>query len=91
LIALKAEDEAVKCWLNIAKNSTNLLKFLVDDTLDYFQIRSGKFQIKKSPVKIPELIDQCFDLITIQMSQKGLQKVIQIDPSLVEVDFMFDR
>jgi len=57
LIEFKTEDETVRSWLRIAKNSTNLLMFLVNDTLDFFQIRSGKFQIKKSPVKIPDLVN----------------------------------
>lgn len=43
LIELKITDETLKSWLKIAKNSTNLLMFLVNDTLDYFQIKSGKF------------------------------------------------
>lgn len=30
-------------WLEVANNSTNLLLFLVNDTLDHFQIKSGKF------------------------------------------------
>ena len=37
LLQIKIEDdeEALK-WLRIANNSTNLLLFLVNDTLDYF-------------------------------------------------------
>ena len=32
-------------WIRIANDSTNLLKFLVSDTLDYFQIKSDKFTV----------------------------------------------
>lgn len=68
LIELKSTDENVKSFLKIAKNSTNLLMFLVNDTLDFFQIKFNKFKEKKSNVKIAEMIEQCFDLISIQMT-----------------------
>lgn len=28
-------------WIRVANNSSNLLLYLVNDTLDYFQIKSG--------------------------------------------------
>ena len=31
-----AEDPNCTKWINVANRSTNLLKFLVNDTLDYF-------------------------------------------------------
>lgn len=38
------ELQQTKKWVKIASNSTHLLSYLVSDTLDYFQIKSGKFQ-----------------------------------------------
>lgn len=52
---------------------------MVNDTLDYFQIRSGKFSQKPVQFKINDIVDFSFDLISIQMSKKNLQKVIEID------------
>lgn len=43
LILLKETDQTIRNWINIANSSTNLLLFLVNDTLDFFQIKSGKF------------------------------------------------
>ena len=91
LIELKTEDETVRSLLQIAKNSTDLLMFLVRDTLDLFQIRSGRFEIKKQPVKITDLVGQCFDLITIPMTQKSLTKVEEIDDCLRDCEFLFDK
>lgn len=69
LIELKVKnlDPNLLKWLKIARASSNLLLYLVNDTLDYFQIRSGKFKIKNGNVNINELIAQCFELIKIQM------------------------
>ena len=39
MIELKITDKEVLKWLKIADCSTNLLMYLVNDTLDYFQIK----------------------------------------------------
>ena len=36
LIENKTTDSQLKTWLRVANNSTNLLLYLVNDTLDYF-------------------------------------------------------
>lgn len=36
MIESKTQDEKLLKWLKIATHSTNLLQFLVNDTLDYF-------------------------------------------------------
>ena len=79
MIELKVDDPVVLSWLKIARSSSNLLLFLVNDTLDYFQIKSGKFKIKNGPVNIKELVERCFDLIKIQMQQKNQEQILEID------------
>lgn len=71
LIEMKvAHDPNILHWLQIARSSSNLLLFLVNDTLDYFQIKSGKFKIKQSPCNLKEVAQSCLQLIQIQMQQK---------------------
>ena len=52
-------------WIRIAINSSKLLQFLVNDTLDYFQIKSGKFKMQESHFNIKELVEGTFELITV--------------------------
>ncbi len=52
-------------WLKIADSSTNLLLHLVNDTLDYFQIKSGKFDLKLSTFSVGDLIESAFGLVSI--------------------------
>lgn len=59
LIDMRTMDGPLKQYLQIAKNSTDLLKYLVNDTLDFFQIKSGKFKINKSQVKLQEMLEKC--------------------------------
>lgn len=67
-------------YINIATTSANLLYYLVCDTLDYFEIKSGKFAKKCDTFNLEKAVESAFDLIGIQMSQKGLHKVIEVDP-----------
>ena len=82
LIKNKVVDPELLRWLHIANNSTSLLTYLVNDTLDFFQIKSGKFSIKKYRFDVEEQVEKCFDLISDSMRQKRLIKYIDIDPSL---------
>ena len=65
LIEVKVSDSTILKWLKVANNSSNLLLFLVNDTLDYFQIRSGKFDKKDQPFTAKEIAETAFNLITI--------------------------
>lgn len=56
LIMLRETDEMVRSWIKIANNSTNQLLYLVNDTLDFFQIKSGKFQKKDAPFCLKDMV-----------------------------------
>ena len=67
---LGGENQIVLKWVRIANNSSNLLRFLVNDTLDYFQIKSGKFLMQMTEFNLIEMCEQTFELVTVQMEQK---------------------
>ncbi len=60
-------DEQLKKWVRIAINSTQILQYLISDTLDYFQIRSGKFRPEEEVLSLREIVKHAFELISIQM------------------------
>jgi len=64
LVVTKVTDPQIRKWLKTAQTSTNLLLHLVNDTLDFFQIKSGKFNKKESVCQLNEIIEDCFDLVT---------------------------
>ena len=61
----KIKNEQINKWLEITMNSCNLLMFLVNDTLDFFQIKSCKFSLKKKKFTLQKLIKNSFDLVRI--------------------------
>ncbi|CDW74726.1 multi-sensor hybrid histidine kinase [Stylonychia lemnae] len=91
LLEFRVNEPDLKQYLNIAKNSTDLLRYLVNDTLDFFQIKSGKFKIQKVMVKIKDMIEKCSELISFPMQQKKLQRIILIDQELQKHSFKFDE
>lgn len=91
LIEMKVKnDPSILSLLNIARSSSNLLLFLVNDTLDYFMIRSGKFKIKCSPCSISEVVQHCFQLISIQMTSKQQAQVSAIEECFTNELYVFD-
>ncbi|TNV85651.1 hypothetical protein FGO68_gene11967 [Halteria grandinella] len=91
LIEMKvSNDPDVLHWLQIARSSSNLLLFLVNDTLDYFQIKSGKFKIKQAPWNLKMVAESCFQLISIQMQKKQQEQVLDIDESFDNEEFIID-
>jgi signal transduction histidine kinase len=51
------QDKTLLKWLKVANMSTKLLLFLISDTLDLYQIKSGKFKTRKAPFNIQDLVE----------------------------------
>lgn len=49
-------DESQKKWLNIASTSASFLLSLVNDTLDFTQMKMGKFSLNFQEVDLYSLI-----------------------------------
>lgn len=67
LILQKELNSEVKEWTQIANYSTSLLNNLVCDTLDYLEIRSGRFKPNNSTFCLKKAMKEAFELITFQM------------------------
>lgn len=63
----------------------------MSDTLDYFQIKSGNFRVKSQNFNFKDLAEEVFDLIDIQISQKGLTREFCIDKRMEEETFVGDK
>lgn len=87
LIQTKVNDQQILEWLRITINSSAILQFLVNDSLDYFQIKQGKFKLKESAFTVKELVEEAFELVDIQMKHKGLRKEIQIEDTVTGLEY----
>ncbi len=65
-----------------ASTSTTHLLGIVNDLLDYAQIRHGQFTLAMQAVALPALIDHVFGTLRLQAQQKGLDYLCTTSPDL---------
>ena len=74
--------EAGSRYLQIMMNSASLLHFLVNDLLDLFRIRNGKFSKHETKIDIRQHLNELIDIFQLQASEKGLELVLFVDESI---------
>mmetsp|Transcript_44693 Transcript_44693/g.32739 ORF Transcript_44693/g.32739 Transcript_44693/m.32739 type:complete len:88 (+) Transcript_44693:342-605(+) len=63
LIEQELTDPVIKKYLQLSKTSALILQALVNDTLDYFQIKSGKFNFKPKEFRIQEVLEKSMGVV----------------------------
>ena len=71
-LAHYVQSEQGKKYLTIISNSALMLLYLVNDMLDLYQIKNGKFQKKESAVDIRESIQMLIDMFSVSTNSKGI-------------------
>ena len=54
------QDKLILYWVKIARSSTKQLIYLINDSLDFYQIKANQFNLKLFPTNIKELVDLSF-------------------------------
>lgn len=67
-----------------------MLLSLVNDLLDLYQIKKGKFTKRVKEIKITDFIDNIKSLIEIQMRNKNLTLLINMDEDEMPSTLKFD-
>eukprot|EP00347_Sterkiella_histriomuscorum_P024327 403331514 len=68
--------------LKIVKSSSKILLFLVNDLLDFTQIRNNKFRKNEKPCNIKETIKEAIDIIQLAVEEKGLSLLYKYDNNI---------
>lgn len=76
------KNEVASRFLKIILNSARLLHFLVNDLIDLFRIRNGKFSRLETRVELKSHLDELIDIFHMQASEKGLKLFLECDPIL---------
>lgn len=75
-------SELGKKFLRIVMNSAKLLNFLVNDMIDLFRIRSGKFEKNEATVDLKLALGELVEMFEIQALEKGLALTVTYDDTL---------
>jgi signal transduction histidine kinase len=70
-------DERGLRLLSIVENSSKILLFLVNDLLDFSQIRNEKFKKNEGEVNIKNSVQTALDIIKLAIYEKGLSLVFE--------------
>ncbi|CDW72665.1 multi-sensor hybrid histidine kinase [Stylonychia lemnae] len=78
-----------KRLLGIVNNSSKILLFLVNDILDFFQLKNGKFKIKLEKIEIRKPVLELIDMFLLVAKEKSIELKYEFDenlPKLLIVD-----
>jgi len=67
------------------RSSGDTLLALINDILDYSKIESDRMELEARPVNVRSVIEEAFDLVSQQASEKGLELVYTIGSSVPRI------
>ena len=70
--------------LNIIQSSTTMLQYLVNDLLDLYQIKNGKFKKNEQSAEIRKELLIVQEIMKIQCEKKNIGLEFIFDPSVPE-------
>jgi len=82
LIEQEPLSEAGNKYLQVARNTTNLALYLVNDLLDFSQIEAHSFKLAYENVEISKVIEECKLLYENEYTKKGLYLTSEYDSSV---------
>ena len=84
-ISLFVSSEQGKKLIKIVENSSKLLLFLVNDLLDYSQIKNGKFKKNEQPTDIRQAVTDLLDILRLAIEEKGLQLIFHCHDNVPQI------
>ncbi|MBF0545943.1 MAG: response regulator [Candidatus Riflebacteria bacterium] len=82
-LALKSEtNPKLRNYLEKILFSGNTLLTIINDILDFSKIEAGKLELESVEFRLDEVLDGIANIVGLQASQKGLEILFDIEPSL---------
>ena len=72
-------DDTGKRFLSIIKNSSKFMCFLVNDLLDFFQIKNGKFKQNLIWVNLNTSFKELIDMFSVGAQEKGIKVIYEVE------------
>ena len=69
-------------FLRSVLNCGNMLLSIINDILDFSKIEAGQLQLENIPFNLASVIEEMVDQFAFQTHEKGLELVLDIDPTL---------
>ena len=85
LIAEETISSQVRDYLTTLKSSAHILFELINEILDYTQIKSGRVQIKEDPFYVESTLREICSILEIKAKEKGLNFSLDISQDVPKI------
>lgn len=82
LLANTPLNEEQKDYLDTIRLSGESLLAIINDILDFSKIESGKMDLEEQALRISNVIEETFDLLSVKANDKGLDLLYFIEPNV---------
>ncbi len=82
LLEEQIKEPRLQSFVKTIHSAGNTLLMLINDVLDLSKIEAGKMKVEKTPVNMHELLVEVGNVFTMNIRNKGLDLVIDIDSSI---------
>ncbi|HMK35725.1 MAG TPA: PAS domain S-box protein [Desulfomonilaceae bacterium] len=72
-------------YVDIIKASGDSLLALINDILDFSKIEAGKFELKKVPFSLREVLGGTMESLAVQAEKKGLELAFRVSPEIPDM------
>ena len=84
LLNEQVTDSKLKSFTRTIQSAGNALLLLINDILDLSKIEAGKLDIEYDPTNPHTLLNEVASIFTMNLNNKGLDFVLDIDPAIPE-------
>eukprot|EP00347_Sterkiella_histriomuscorum_P016347 403353540 len=79
------KDNEGKKLLQVIRNSSKILLFLVNDILDFFQLKNGKFKSSLQETDVKESVNAIIDMFEIVANEKKIELNSEFDKNIPDL------
>lgn len=72
-------EEGLKSF-KIIESSSKMLSYLVNDLLDLFQIKNGKFKKNENTYDVAKELETVIEIMRVPCTMKGLKLIFNVSP-----------
>jgi len=81
-LGLPALTPKLQDYLSKIYASSRALLAIINDILDYSKVEAGRLELEQVDFRLEELLDNVVNLFVVRAEEKGLEIVLDVDPSL---------
>ncbi|CAI2386924.1 unnamed protein product [Moneuplotes crassus] len=83
--------ETLMKFIKIGKSSSLLLLTLIEDVLNLSKMEAGTFTINKEIFKVPEILDEIYDIFSMQCEQKNIKLSVRMSNDVRKLNIFSDK